>query len=62
MVSEDNSWRVYLLFMAAGLLVGATWASYQSESGSKVLTIALAACAAMALIGGLFWAFGAMNL
>lgn len=60
MVTPENSWLVYLLFMASGLLVGGTWASYQS--GSKGFTIALGLCALVAFIGGVFWAWGAMSL
>lgn len=50
---------VYLLFIAAGLLVGGTWSAYQS--GSRPLTIFLALCAAVAFAGAVFWLMGAMG-
>ena len=55
----SGNWLVYLLFIVAGLLVGATWSAYQS--GSRPLTIFLALCAAVAFAGALFWLMGAMN-
>lgn len=55
----SSNWLVYLLFIAAGLLVGGAWSAYQS--GSRPLTIFLALCAAVAFAGAVFWLMGAMN-
>lgn len=56
---DPGTWLVYLLFIVAGLLVGATWSSYQS--GSRPLTVFLALCAALAFAGAVFWMMGAMG-
>ncbi|SMG09905.1 hypothetical protein SAMN06295981_0458 [Corynebacterium pollutisoli] len=62
-VAQDSqggsNWLVYLLFIVAGLLVGATWSAYQS--GSRPLTIFLALCSAVAFAGAVFWMMGAMG-
>ncbi|MCS5479318.1 hypothetical protein NYP18_06570 [Corynebacterium sp. YIM 101645] len=55
----SSHWLVYLLFIAAGLLVGGTWSAYQA--GSRPLAIFLALCAAVAFAGAVFWLMGAMN-
>lgn len=56
---DESTWLVYLLFIVAGLLVGATWSAYQS--GSRRLTVFLALCAAVAFAGAVFWMMGAMG-
>jgi len=56
---SDSNWLVYLLFIVAGLLVGATWSAYQA--GSRRLTVFLALCAAVAFAGAVFWLMGAMG-
>lgn len=56
---DSSPWLVYLLFIAAGLLVGGTWSAYQA--GSRPLAIFLALCAAVAFAGAVFWLMGVMG-
>lgn len=56
--TSDN-WKVYLLFIASGFLLGGTWAAWQARS--KFLTVVTAVLALMAGGVALYWLIGEMT-
>lgn len=59
MPEQTNYWLVYLLFMIAGLLVGAGYSAYKAEK--KGLTIGLGVLAVIALAGAVLWMIGELG-
>ncbi|MCS4489049.1 hypothetical protein N7326_01895 [Corynebacterium sp. ES2794-CONJ1] len=54
--SETNYVLIYVLIMAGGFMLGGAWSAYRQ--GLRIVAVALAILALMALVSAGLWAYG----